>query len=66
MTTLVTGCSFVEHAQLGEKDNPIDFSKFVLLGKSGSGNTAIAASTLARLLDGDCHALVVYGPGSDA
>lgn len=51
MTTLITGCSFVDHANNWNNlpDWPIDQQNFALRGRPGAGNTAIAANTIYEL-----------------
>lgn len=63
MRTLISGCSFVEHMLYDRENCNIDGQKFTLAGKSGAGNTAIAANTLFHLTSGQYSDVIVIWSG---
>lgn len=63
MTTLITGCSFVDHVHYNGDTWQINPSKFRFHGMSGSGNTAIAANTLFYLASDQYSNVIVLWSG---
>ena len=53
----------MEHAHQDTQNNPIDSTRFKLQGRSGAGNTAIAATALGQLASGEYQGLIVLWSG---